>query len=254
MTDPPPIPSRVEANAGGKKGHRKGTRKPPVAAEGALAHGVVALGVAAQGVVAEGEGAEAPESGPLRRCLVTGMVQTKTALVRFVIDPEGAIVPDLDGSLPGRGLWLSARRDVVETATAKKAFARAARRAVVVPNDLANRVEALLRRRCLETVGLARRAGLVAAGFDVVKAAAKQGHVMLLLEASDGAMDGRRKVTGAAPGVPVVDVFSAAELAAALGREHVIHVAISASRASERALVARLLADVARLVGYSAVA
>ena len=190
----------------------------------------------------------------MRRCLVTGVVKQKAELLRFVVGPEAEIVPDLTGTLPGRGLWLSARRDVVETATAKKAFARAARRAVVVPGDLAERLALLLRQRCLETLGLARRAGLVAAGFDVVKAAAKQGHVVLLLEASDGAEDGRRKVTGAAPGAQVVDVFSAAELAAALGRDHVIHVAVSAGRASERALVARLLADVARFVSYTAVA
>lgn len=237
------------APASKRKGHRKGNRTPAQAGTGPAAGS--ADGGSTTADPADDEG---PRTGPDRRCIVTGVVQPKAALIRFVAGPGDEVVPDLDGSLPGRGLWLSARRDVVETATAKKAFSRAARRQLVVPGDLAQRVEDLLRRRCLGTLGIARRAGLVAAGFDVVKAAAKEGHVVLLLEAADGAEDGRRKVTAAARDAVVVDVFSAAELAAALGRDHVIHVAVSAGKATERALVARLLADVARFTAYRAVA
>src|SRR5688500_15598611 len=97
---------------------------------------------------------------PLRRCIVTATVADREGMIRFVVSPEGGLVPDLEGSLPGRGLWVTARRDVLEKAVAKKLFAKAARRQVRVGPELADRVEALLKRRCLDTLGLGRRAGV----------------------------------------------------------------------------------------------
>lgn len=200
------------------------------------------------------KGSAAPRAGddPQRRCIVSGAVQPKEGLMRFVVGPDGTVVPDLDGRLPGRGLWLSARRDMVETATVKRAFPRAARRAVTVPPDLADRIDRLLRARCQDLLGLARRAGLVVAGFDQVRAAGKEGQVALLLEAADGAADGRRKVTAAAPEATVVDILAGAELAAALGRDHVVHVAVLAGKPAQRPLVARLLEELERLSAYRA--
>ncbi|MBX9634346.1 MAG: DUF448 domain-containing protein, partial [Magnetospirillum sp.] len=107
-----------------------------------------------------------PVTGPNRRCIATATVRPKGELLRFVVSPDGEVVPDLERRLPGRGIWLSARRDVVNTAVTKRLFAKAARRAVVVPQDLADRVEALLLRRCLDVLGLARRAGHAVCGFE----------------------------------------------------------------------------------------
>jgi len=187
---------------------------------------------------------------PLRRCIVSGEVRPKAELLRFVADPAGTVVPDLGNDLPGRGLWLSARRDMVETATRKQAFSRAARRKLTAPPDLADRVAALLAERCLRRLGLANRAGLVVAGFDKVRAAAKGGRVVLLLEAAEGAADGRRKVTAVAPGARVVDSFSGGQLASALGREHVVHVAVLAGTPEQRPLVARLAEEIDRYAAY----
>lgn len=189
---------------------------------------------------------------PQRRCIVSGDVQPKEGLLRFVLGPEDEVVPDLDERLPGRGLWLSARRDMVETATAKRAFARAARKPVKASPDLADRVEGLMRLRCQNLLGLARRAGLVVAGFDQVRAAGREGTVALLLEAAEGAADGRRKVTAAAPDALVVDIMTGAELASALGRDHVVHVAVLAGKPAQRPLVARLLQELERLAAYTA--
>ncbi len=91
------------------------------------------------------------------------------------------------GRLPGRGLWLTPRRDIVDSAVAKRLFARAARRPVVVPAGLADRVEALLARRCVDLIGLARRAGQAVAGFAKVEAALDKGEAAVLVEAADGA-------------------------------------------------------------------
>src|SRR5437016_3720303 len=114
---------------------------------------------------------EAPE----RRCIVTGATGERGALLRFVVGPDGEIVPDVAARLPGRGLWLTPQRDIVERAVAKRLFARAARRPVSAPPELADRIESLLARRCCEALGLARRAGLAVAGFERVEQALRRG-------------------------------------------------------------------------------
>lgn len=171
---------------------------------------------------------------PLRRCIVTRRVRPRAELLRLVIAPDGAVVPDIEGRLPGRGLWISPDRAVIAEALRKNLIAKAARRAVVAPADLAERIEAGLARRCLDLIGLARRAGQATAGFEKVRAWLEGGKAALLVEASDGAADGRRKLVAAASGLPVIAVLSAAELAAALGRETAVHVALRPGRLAER--------------------
>jgi predicted RNA-binding protein YlxR (DUF448 family) len=173
------------------------------------------------------------ESGPLRRCIASGERQPPSRMVRFVVGPDGQLVPDVEGRLPGRGLWLSAKRDMIETAASKRLFAKAARKNVTVAEDLADTVAELLRRRCLNHLGLARRAGLVAAGAEKVKAQIASGRTQVLLEASDGSPEERRKVVGLAPGVPVIELFESAELGSALGREVAVHVAVSTGRLAD---------------------
>jgi len=185
------------------------------------------------------------ESGPQRRCIAIGEVRDRDALIRFVVGPDGAIVPDVEARLPGRGLWLTPRRDIVERALAKRAFARAARRPVTMPPDLAERLEALLARRCGDSLGLARRAGLAVAGFDRVGDAVRSGRAALLLFALDGADAGRRKLSASRRDLPSAAVLTAEELGAAFGRERIVHVAVGGG-----ALCRRLLLDLSRLAGF----
>jgi uncharacterized protein len=195
----------------------------------------------------DGELPDEPESGPLRRCIVTGERLAKEAMIRCVVGPDNSIVPDVGAALPGRGLWLTSRRDIVAVAMKKRAFDRAARRSVTVPADLADRIELLLVQRCREAVGLARRSGKAVAGFEKVGQAIRKGGVGLVLAASDGAEGGRQKVAGIAPGLAVMDRLSAAELGAAFGRDHVVHGAIGSG-----ALAVRLQIDADRLAGFRA--
>ena len=190
-------------------------------------------------------GAGDDERGPLRRCIVTGVSQPPAGMVRFVVSPEGEVVPDVASSLPGRGIWLSARRDVVNTALVKKLFAKAARKRVEVPPDLADRVDSLLARRCLALLGLACRAGQAFAGYEKVRAELKAGRGRLLLAAADAAEGGRGKVRALAPDLPLIEVFTAAELGHALGRDACVHVMISPGR-----LAATLLTESSRLAGF----
>lgn len=201
----------------------------------------------------------APESGlpfpqarrgdRARKCIVTGEVLPEDKLIRFVAGPEGVVVPDLARKLPGRGLWVEAQRGVVEQAVRKNAFARAAKAQVRAPADLAGQVESLLITRLLNGLGLARRAGELTWGYDRVSAAISAGRAAWMIEAADGASDGRRKLLQIAarqPGPPrLFGVFSTAELGLALGLENVIHLAFLAGRGAERWTL-----DVERLSGF----
>jgi predicted RNA-binding protein YlxR (DUF448 family) len=176
---------------------------------------------------------------------VTGESRERSGLLRFVVGPDGAVVPDVAARLPGRGLWLTPRRDIVERAVAKRLFARAARRSVVVAPGLADRVEALLAERCRETIGLARRAGRAVGGFEKVREAVEAGRAGLLLFALDGAPDARRKLGGIGRALPLAVILTAAELGAAFGRDHVVHASVGRGP-----LCARLLADATRIAGF----
>ena len=186
------------------------------------------------------------EKGPLRRCIVTGEVGPKEALIRFVVGPDQQLVPDVEGRLPGRGMWLSAKRDVVNTALGKAFFAKAARRKLEVPADLADLLEAQLRRRCLDILGLARRAGQVVSGYEKVRAALKAGDGAVLLAAADAGKDGIGKIGALAPNLPVVRVLTAQDMGAAFGRDHTVHGLLLRGRLAER-----LLIESARLAGIA---
>ena len=186
------------------------------------------------------------EKGPLRRCIVTGATEPKERMIRFVAGPDQRLVPDIEERLPGRGMWLSAKRDVVNTAVAKAHFAKAARKKLDVPADLADRLETLLRRRCLDILGLARRAGQVVSGYEKVRAALKAGDGAVLLAASDAGKDGVGKIAALAPGLPVVRSLTAADLGAAFGRDLTVHGLLLRGRLAER-----LLMESARLAGIA---
>lgn len=185
------------------------------------------------------------EAGPLRRCAVTRERLPKTAMVRLALGPEGVLVPDIEGRLPGRGLWITARRDIVDRAVTKRLLARAAGAEIAVPSDLADRIDTLLTRRCLDLIGLARRAGEAVAGFEKVKAALERGDLALVLQARDGSPEQRAKLKPASAAIPVVTLFSGAELAGIFGRDTAVHVAVR-----RNAFANRLADECARLAGF----
>jgi predicted RNA-binding protein YlxR (DUF448 family) len=184
-----------------------------------------------------------------RRDLVTGEVMDEARLVRFVAGPDGGVVPDLARKLPGRGLWVAADRTSVATAAKKNLFSRAAKAKLSAPADLADQVENLLKARILAGLGLARRAGDLTSGFEKVSAAIGSGKAAWLIEASDGAEDGRRKLLGVARRQSrpprLFGVFTSSELGLALGLENVIHTAFLAGRGADR-----WTSDVLRFSGF----
>lgn len=189
--------------------------------------------------------AEKRGPAPTRRCIASGAERPRGELLRFVVDPQDRLVPDIAGRLPGRGIWLSPDRDSFKTARDRKLFQRAARRPLIIEADLDARVEHMLADRCIELVGLARRAGQAVAGFEKVAAGLRQGRAVLVLEAQDGAEDGRRKLHGLAPDVPVADQLRADELGRAFGRERTVHAMLASG-----ALATKLLTETRRLAGF----
>lgn len=165
---------------------------------------------------ARGGAQEAPGE---RRCLATGAFKPKAELIRFVLDPEGRVVPDLAARLPGRGLWVSATRDALSLAVSKNLFAKAAKAKALVDAALLQRVAELMTRRCLELLGLARSVGAVVAREPAVLEALASGQLSAVLLASDAGGDIRKKCARA----PLLfDGFTRAQLGAALGREHLV--------------------------------
>jgi uncharacterized protein len=169
----------------------------------------------------------------------------KEQMIRFVIGPGDTLAFDLAERLPGRGIWLSARGDVIETACRRGAFAKAAQRAVVVPPGLKAELLAALSRRLVEQLGLARRAGQAVAGFAKAREWLSSGRAALVIQAADGSAEERQRFLGRWQG-PVVAPLDGTRLGSVFGREHAVHVAVAAGRLAET-----LQCDASRLAGVS---
>ena len=174
-----------------------------------------------------------------RLCAATRVVQPVSELIRFVVGPDGEVVADIKGKLPGRGIWVTAARGALAAAVKRKAFARGFKRDVRVPPDLVERTERLLERAVFDALAIAGKAGSVATGFAKTEAALEHGDVTALLHASTAASDGIRKLDAAwrrwRPDAPpvVIGFLNGAQLDLALNRPNVVHAALLAGPVSE---------------------
>ena len=188
-------------------------------------------------------GPRTERSATMRMCAVSRQVRPIDELIRFVVSPQGHIVPDLKRKLPGRGMWVTASRGVVAEAVRRHHFTKAFKRELRIPQTLPADLEALLVRSVVEALGIAAKARQIVAGFGKVESALREGTVEVLIHASDGAADGIRKLDmlarqnegnrGAKPQIPVVTALKSTELDLALTRSNVIHAALLAGPASK---------------------
>nr|WP_246179820.1 RNA-binding protein [Microvirga thermotolerans] len=182
-----------------------------------------------------------PRHEPERTCIVTRAVRPPAELIRFVLGPDREVVPDLRHRLPGRGVWVGARQDLVEEAVRRRLFARAFKAEVKVPESLPGDIREALRTDLRQSLSLANKAGAVVTGFHKVEAAIAEKPLAALIHAAEAAEDGRRKIANqlrkrlgdAISSFPVVQVLSNDELDLALGRSHVIHAALVAGAGSD---------------------
>ena len=195
---------------------------------------------------------QTPVRPPVRRCIATGDTVSTDGLLRFVVGPEGMIYPDLGRELPGRGIWVGGRRDLLERAVKKRLFARAAKQAVTVADDLPDQVEADMARRGLALLGLAKRAGELTLGYEKARAMLLADPAAIVVTAHDASEKGRAKLlsglaggaggggdeasAGHGAGRRIIDLFAIDELSLALGRENVVHAALRAGGLADRFL------------------
>lgn len=184
--------------------------------------------------------------GRERQCALRRETLPIERLVRFVLSPEGVVVPDIRCKLPGRGLWLTAQREAIAQAAKRNVFSRGFRTQASAPADLPELVAKLLRKDAANALSLANKAGLVITGYEKIKDAIGKGRVAWLLHARDAAASGRERLdrlmaattadkdTGE-QGSPVLPVlFDAEELSLALGRVNVIHIGLKQGEAAQR--------------------
>ncbi len=198
--------------------------------------------------------------GPERKCILSGDTAPRDALIRLAISPDGLVLPDVLARAPGRGAWIGVSRADLEIALTKGklkgALARAFKGAsLTIPDDLAARIEAALVRAFVDRLGLEMRAGRLLVGSDRIAENARGGKVAWLAHAADAGEDGSRKLDQAwrvgceAEGSGLVGMrlpLDRAALSVALGRDNVVHLALTDSAAADR-----LNAVLQRLVHFS---
>jgi len=174
-----------------------------------------------------------PDDDAQRKCIVTGEVQPKAGLIRFVVGPDATVYPDILGKLPGRGMYVTADRAILEDAR-KGQFSRSAKQAVTVSDGLATEVERLLVQRVIDLIALTRKSGRAVCGFEKVKGWLAGGErVRVLMQASDGSERGKTKLW-TPEGARYFGCLTSDELGLAFGRGSAIHCALATGGLSNR--------------------
>jgi predicted RNA-binding protein YlxR (DUF448 family) len=181
---------------------------------------------------------------PERTCILTRRKGTKAELIRLALSPDGEVAPDVRARAPGRGAWIGVGRAELDAANAKGKLKGALARAfkandVRVPDDLGERTSQALRQAALDRLGMEARAGNLINGAERVEAAARAGKVNLLLHAADAGEDGRRSLdqawrVGGGKARGLVFPEGRTILSMALGRENVVHIALTDPAAASR--------------------
>jgi hypothetical protein len=188
----------------------------------------------------KGRGSHTPE----RTCILTRQAAPREALIRLALGPDGEVLPDVRAKAPGRGAWIAVDRAALEQAQAngklKGALARAFKSGEArAPADLGERIESALRQQALDRLGLEARAGTLVTGAERIETAARRGQVALLIHASDAGEDGRRRLDqawrgGGGEGQGLVFPLERPILSLALGRQNVVHIALTDRAAAAR--------------------
>ena len=190
-----------------------------------------------------------------RTCALSREQRDPADLIRFVEGPDGQIVPDLKRKLPGRGVWITANAIAVAEAVRRNVFARSLKRPVMSHPGLAGMVDELMVHELLQSLAMAKKAGLAANGAFQVEKLISHGIIAALVQASDGSADGARKIEQAlyrhlpelAAKLPRIEIFDSTQLGLALGHTNVIHAALKQGAATDA-----FLARYRRLAAYRA--
>lgn len=174
----------------------------------------------------------------MKVCIVTKNTFPRTEMLRFVVSPNREILFDADEKLPGKGIWISADKDILQKAVQKKIFNKAAGMSVVIPENLTDIVLGKLQEKCLSLLAFARKAGMLVFGFEGVKKALTNMVVSVAFEADDAAQNGKDKLYRPTDTFPVFSCLTREDLGQITGMEQQVHVAVLDSKLAENLIVA----------------
>ena len=161
----------------------------------------------------------------LRKCILSGEISDKAGLLRFTLTPDNQVIPDFKKKLPGKGMYVKNSKQALSTAVAKNLFSKAAKRPVKVDAGLVELTENLLRKKGLDTISLARKAGVLLTGMEKVLEAIKKDKVAFVLEAKGAGDDGHKRILGAAKNLEIFNLYDVEELDKALDKVNTVHIA-----------------------------
>ncbi len=193
-----------------------------------------------------------------RKDIASGELRDPADMLRLGFSPDGLVVADIYGKLPGRGAWVDATRVSVDKAVKSGAFARtfsrAAKRKITVPDNFADTIEAGLSARVLGLLGMAKRAGQLESGFENVRSCARSGEIGVRIEASDGQPDGRSKIRVVVKAIAkelevpmptLIGCFDSTELGQVIGRDNMVHACVHKGKMAKA-----VTREIKRLAGF----
>ena len=171
--------------------------------------------------------------GTSRKCIVSGKVKDRSALLRFVVTPDNMIVADVLEKLPGKGVWVSCDKVHLENVLHERFFAHVGGKAITVPKTLLDDVEHMLTNRVISLLSLARKSGHAVAGYEKVKDWLSKDVATVLLQSQDGSERGKSKLRTPRGGT-FIGWLKTSELGLAFGRQTVIHCALASGGITQR--------------------
>lgn len=161
----------------------------------------------------------------VRKCIFEGTTKPTSELLRFVV-LNNTLLPDFNKKLPGKGVYITNNRFILEKALEKKLFHKVTRHCLKIDDDFINIVENLIKTKALESLNISKKAGSLVSGFDKVKEVIKSKKVEFLIEASNAGKDGKEKIAFLAKNIEIFNFFSIEELDITLNKENTVHIAI----------------------------
>ena len=171
--------------------------------------------------------------GTSRKCIASGEVKDKSTLLRFVVTPGNMIVADVLEKLPGKGIWLTCDKVLLEKTVRDGLFARVTKKSITVPKTLLDDVEQMLTNRVISLISLARKSGRAVAGYEKVKDWLSKDLATVLVQSQDGSERGKSKLSTPRDGT-FIDWLKTSELGLAFGRQTVIHCALASGGITQR--------------------
>lgn len=164
------------------------------------------------------------QGAPQRSCIACRRTGDKAGFLRFVLAPDGTVVPDLEGKLPGRGAYVCIARRCLQEAVKKRQFQRSFKGAAAVAGAemLDTLVQEQMKRRISGYLALATKAGALVTGGDAVERALKGAHLpclLVLAEDISPAIGEKFETLARRAGLPVMRALTKETIGVLVGKE-----------------------------------